>query len=170
VPPAQESDPYVASLNRLCNSQFNVQVPFVYSAILGMCSDSESVSEERYLVLVPVQGHCRGVRKEEVVRGDVRLRRRVTTGAVLAEGIGAAPRRLGSVVVAADGLNVGLVDGDPVLHPVPEVLEADFRKCSVVFSATHVGSNFQLDHDLNFVMARFVSGGLNVFFFDENEA
>jgi len=102
----------------------------------------KSLSEERYLVLVPVQGHCGGVCEEEVVRGDVRLRRRVAAGAVLAEGIGAAPRRLGSVVVAADGLYVGLVDGDPVLHPVPEVLEAGFCKRGVIFSATHVEAIF----------------------------
>lgn len=70
------------------------------------------------------------------MRGNVRLRRRVPAGAVLAEGVGAPPWGLGAYVVAADGLYVGLIHGDPVLHPVPEVPEADFCKSEVVFSAT----------------------------------
>ena len=91
-----------------------------------------------------VQGHCSGVCKEEVVRGNVRLRRRVPAGAVLAEGVGAPPWGLGARTEGADGLYVGLVHGDPVLHPVTEAPKADFCKSKVIFSATHCRNSFQL--------------------------
>lgn len=69
--------------------------------------------------------------EQEVVGGYVWLRRRIPSGAVLAEGKGAALRWKQATVEASDGFYVGLVDGDPVLHPVPEALEAGFGICSV---------------------------------------
>jgi len=79
-----------------------------------------------YLVLVSIQGNCRGMCEQEVMGGYIRLRRRIPSDAVLAEGMGAALRWQHTTVEASDRLDVGLVDGDPVLHPVPEVLEAGF--------------------------------------------
>ena len=62
--------------------------------------------------------------KQKMVSGYVRLRRGVPSGAVHAEGIGAAPWRQHAVVKATYSLDVGLAYGDPMLHPVPKALEA----------------------------------------------
>lgn len=72
--------------------------------------------------------------KQQVVSHDVRLRRGVAAGAVGAEGVGAPPRRPVAGVEAADGLDVRLVKGGPVLHPVTEVLEANLGISRVIFS------------------------------------
>jgi hypothetical protein len=80
--------------------------------------------------------------KQEMVSGYVRLRRGVPSGAVHAEGIGAALGWQHAIVIAAYSLNVGLVKGDPVLHPVPKVLEAGTGICGVIVSASkHIEIN-----------------------------
>ena len=76
------------------------------------------------LVPVSVQGHCTRVHKQAVVRRYVWLHGGVAFLAAEAEGEGAPPRRQDSLVVPADRLDVGLVDGAPVLDPVAEVAEA----------------------------------------------
>lgn len=75
------------------------------------------------LVLVSVQRHCRGMCKQETVSSYVWLRRGVPSGAVHAKRIGAAPWWQLAAVEAAYSFDVGLIDGDPVLHPVPKALE-----------------------------------------------
>lgn len=73
-----------------------------------------------------------------MVSGYVWLCRRVPSGAVCAEGIGAASWRFRADIVATDGFYVWLVDSDPVLHPVPEILEAHLGISSVILSAPHI--------------------------------
>jgi hypothetical protein len=73
--------------------------------------------------------------KQEMVSGYVRFRCGVAHGAVGAEGRGAAPRWQRARVETAYTLDVGLVDGDPVLHSVPEALEARFGICGIIVSA-----------------------------------
>jgi hypothetical protein len=83
--------------------------------------------------------------EQKVVGGYIWLRRRIPSGAVLAEGMGAALRWKLAVVEASDGLYVGLVDGDPVLHPVPEALEAGFGiRCVIVSATRHI--QFYAEH------------------------
>lgn len=66
------------------------------------------------------------MREQKVVGDGVRLRRGVAVDAGDAQSkrVGAAARREVALVVAADGLDVGLVHRDPVLHPVAEAPEA----------------------------------------------
>jgi hypothetical protein len=73
--------------------------------------------------------------KEEMVSGYVRFRCGVAHGTVGAIGRGAAPRWQRTRVETAYSLDVGLVDGDPVLHSVPEALEARFGICGIIVSA-----------------------------------
>jgi hypothetical protein len=75
------------------------------------------------------------------VSGYVRLRRGVPSGAVCAERIGAAPWWQHADVKATYSLDVGLIDGDPMLHPVPKTLEAGVGVCSVIISASQTHSN-----------------------------
>lgn len=77
------------------------------------------------------------MREQEVVGDGVRLRRGVAVGAGDAQSkrVGAAARREVALVVAADGLDVGLVHRDPVLHPVAEAPEAHVCVRGEVFAA-----------------------------------
>jgi hypothetical protein len=78
--------------------------------------------------------------KQEMVSYYVWLRRRISSLAVCPEWVRAAARRLEAGVVAADGFYVWLVDGDPVLHPVTETLEAHACVSGVILAATHARS------------------------------
>lgn len=88
------------------------------------------------LVLVSVQRHCRGMCKQETVSSYVWLRRGVPSGAVHAKRIGAAPWWQLAAVEAAYSFDVGLIDGDPVLHPVPKALETGVSVRGVIVSAS----------------------------------
>lgn len=90
------------------------------------------------LVLASVEGDSRRVGEQEVVGDDVRLRRGVAVGAGDAgesEWGGAAARREVALVVAAEGLDVGLVHRDPVLHPVAKAPEAHVCVCREIIAA-----------------------------------
>lgn len=78
------------------------------------------------------------MREQEVVGDGVRLRRGVAVGAGDAQSkrVGAAARREVALVVAADGLDVGLVHRDPVLHPVAEAPEAHVCVRGEIIAAT----------------------------------
>lgn len=83
------------------------------------------------------------MREQKVVGDGVRLRRGVAVGAGDAQSkrVGAAARREVALVVAADGLDVGLVHRDPVLHPVAEAPEAHVCVSGKIIAAygTHGG-------------------------------
>jgi hypothetical protein len=70
------------------------------------------------------------------VSGYVRFGCGVPSSATRAERIGAAPWWERAVVKATYSLDVGLIDGDPMLHPVPKALEAGVRVCSVIVSVS----------------------------------
>ena len=76
------------------------------------------------LVLLAVQFDGGGVRQEKVVAGDVRLGGGVATEVAA----GASARGEEAVTVAMGGHHPGLVDGEPVLHPVAICLEAEIRE------------------------------------------
>ena len=61
------------------------------------------------------------MRKDEMVRDNVRLRPGVASRSAL----GAPPRRMEAIVIPQSGDYPRLVEGEPVLHPVSEHLEAE---------------------------------------------
>jgi hypothetical protein len=76
------------------------------------------------------------MRKQEMVSGYVRFSRGVPSGAVFTKGRGATLWWQHAGVKATYSVDVGLVDGDPMLHPIPKALEAGVRICSVIISAS----------------------------------
>lgn len=93
------------------------------------------------LILASVEGHSRCMGKQKVVSDHVRLGRGIAMCAgdagVEPEWIGAAAWREVALVIAADGLDVGLVHRAPVLHPVAEAPEAHVCICSEIITALH---------------------------------
>lgn len=87
-----------------------------------------------YLVLCLVEIDYGGVREEQVVSDNIRLGCRVSAPAQGPEEDRAVPRSLQPHVVALYGEGVGLVEGDPVLHPISKCLEACLSICSEVLS------------------------------------
>jgi hypothetical protein len=91
------------------------------------------------LILIPIEGHCRGMPKQKVVRYDVWLCGGVAPVASEAEGERASPWWEDSLVVTADRLDVGLVDSAPVLHSVAEILKAHARvRCEVLSESRNI--------------------------------
>lgn len=85
------------------------------------------------------------MREQKVVSDDVRLRGGIAMGAggdADAKRVGAAARREVALVVAAEGLDVGLVHRDPVLHPVAEAPEAHVCVRSEIIAASCVYTNY----------------------------
>ena len=74
-----------------------------------------------YLILVAVSPHRSCMRKDEMVCSKVWLRCGVASGSAL----GTPSRCVQAIVVAQSGDAPWLVEGKPVLHPVPERLEAE---------------------------------------------
>jgi hypothetical protein len=77
--------------------------------------------------------------KQKVVRYDVWLRGGVAPVASEAEGERASPWWEGSWVGPAGWLDVGFVEGAPVLHSVAEILKAHARvRCEVLSESRNI--------------------------------
>jgi hypothetical protein len=74
-----------------------------------------------YLVLLTVTLHRCGMRKDEMVCDNVRLR----PGVASCSALRTPPRCMQAIVISQSSDNPRLVEGKPVLHPVPKHLEAE---------------------------------------------
>lgn len=100
----------------------------------GVVPEGVDVDADDALLVGPVaagvEGGGGGVRQDAVVGDDVGLDAGVAAGGAVSgepERRGAAAGGEGAVVVGGDGVDVRLVHGGPVPHPVAELAEAHVR-------------------------------------------